>query len=155
MTAPPPAPRRNFVAALGWCLGVAGVGGAGFALIQAAGSNGDDPRTRVDLPDNPLGFRRVIPVRGRPVAVVGLSPTQQSKLPSRLSRQGFVVVDCICTHDTCVVSAAAGGWQCPCCGSTYDIAGRRRAGDGAPAERDLAIPPHTFVGPNTLMVGSA
>jgi ubiquinol-cytochrome c reductase iron-sulfur subunit len=75
----------------------------------------------------------------------------------------FVAVG-ICTHLGCSPSTApagagnpslpsdwAGGFFCPCHGSTFDGAGR--AFKNKPAPTNLEIPPHQFVGETRLLIG--
>ena len=67
----------------------------------------------------------------------------------------------LCTHLGCApkykpnlqdVSADwPGGFLCPCHGSTFDLAGR--VYKGVPAPINLAVPPHRFLDPVTLMLG--
>lgn len=44
-----------------------------------------------------------------------------------------------------------GGFFCPCHGSRFDLAGRVYA--GAPASRNMEVPPHSFEGDNVLVIG--
>jgi ubiquinol-cytochrome c reductase iron-sulfur subunit len=75
----------------------------------------------------------------------------------------FVAVG-ICTHLGCSPSTApagsgnpslpadwAGGFFCPCHGSTFDGAGR--VFKNKPAPTNLEIPPHQFVGETRLLIG--
>lgn len=73
----------------------------------------------------------------------------------------YLVLVGICTHLGCApqykpnpqdVSADwPGGFVCPCHGSTFDLAGR--VYKGVPAPINLAVPPHRFLDPVTLMLG--
>lgn len=75
----------------------------------------------------------------------------------------FVAVG-ICTHLGCSPVAVPqnsgstsvpddwkGGFVCPCHGSTFDLAGRVFA--NKPAPTNLEIPPHTYLGEATLLIG--
>lgn len=75
----------------------------------------------------------------------------------------FVVVG-ICTHLGCSPTAVpahashpgvaadwAGGYFCPCHGSTFDGAGRVHR--NKPAPTNLEVPPHRFVGSTRLLIG--
>jgi ubiquinol-cytochrome c reductase iron-sulfur subunit len=44
-----------------------------------------------------------------------------------------------------------GGWQCPCHGSRFDLAGR--VFDGSPASVNLRVPPYSFPGDRKLVIG--
>ncbi|MFI4866693.1 MAG: ubiquinol-cytochrome c reductase iron-sulfur subunit [Steroidobacterales bacterium] len=44
-----------------------------------------------------------------------------------------------------------GGFRCPCHGSRFDLAGR--VYKGSPASTNLVVPPYTFSGQNTLVIG--
>jgi len=44
-----------------------------------------------------------------------------------------------------------GGFLCPCHGSTFDVAGR--VFKNKPAPDNLAIPPHTFISDNIVLIG--
>jgi ubiquinol-cytochrome c reductase iron-sulfur subunit len=82
---------------------------------------------------------------------------------SRARRDDVLVLIGICTHLGCLPKerfAAGdaqlgadwpGGFFCPCHGSKFDMAGRVFA--GSPASVNLRIPPYTFDGDNTLVVG--
>lgn len=75
----------------------------------------------------------------------------------------YLVAVGICTHLGCSptyrpeVAAAdlganwKGGFFCPCHGSKFDMAGRVYA--GVPAPTNLVVPPYTFLGETTLLIG--
>ena len=44
-----------------------------------------------------------------------------------------------------------GGFFCPCHGSRFDLAGRVYS--GAPASRNMQVPPHSFEGDDVLVIG--
>ncbi len=44
-----------------------------------------------------------------------------------------------------------GGFFCPCHGSKFDLAGR--VSKGVPAPLNMPVPPHRYVGDNTIIVG--
>jgi ubiquinol-cytochrome c reductase iron-sulfur subunit len=81
----------------------------------------------------------------------------------RARRADLLVLIGICTHLGClpkqffdagdpVLGADwPGGFRCPCHGSRFDLAGR--VFNGSPASTNLSIPPYTFKGDNTLVVG--
>jgi ubiquinol-cytochrome c reductase iron-sulfur subunit len=81
----------------------------------------------------------------------------------RSRRADLLVLIGICTHLGClpkqffdagdpVLGADwPGGFRCPCHGSRFDLAGR--VFQGSPASTNLVIPPYTFNGDNTLVIG--
>ncbi|NND54862.1 MAG: ubiquinol-cytochrome c reductase iron-sulfur subunit [Gammaproteobacteria bacterium] len=83
--------------------------------------------------------------------------------PTRSIKPEYLVVVSNCTHLGCVpvnrfeVAPAdlgpdwVGGFFCPCHGSKFDLAGRVYA--GVPAPTNLEVPPYSFVGDNTLLIG--
>ena len=96
----------------------------------------------------------------------------RDELPPALRNQGrslqpeiFVAIG-ICTHLGCSPTAVAagsshpsvgadwaGGFFCPCHGSTFDLAGR--VYKNKPAPTNLEIPPHRFVGASRLVIGES
>lgn len=55
-----------------------------------------------------------------------------------------------CTREGCFILASELGpryWQCPCCGSAYDVLGRVLSG---PAKINLAVPKYELVDDHTL-----
>lgn len=63
-----------------------------------------------------------------------------------------------CTHLGCIPTYKpnaskdwAGGFNCPCHGSNFDLAGR--VYESMPAPTNLRVPPHRFVSTDTVIVG--
>jgi ubiquinol-cytochrome c reductase iron-sulfur subunit len=54
-------------------------------------------------------------------------------------------------NDATVMANWPGGFFCPCHGSKFDLAGR--VFNGSPASLNLRIPPYSFKGDNTLVIG--
>ncbi len=85
------------------------------------------------------------------------------KNPTRSIKPEFLVAVGICTHLGCSptyrkdVGAAdlgpnwAGGFFCPCHGSTFDLAAR--VYKGVPAPTNLVIPPHQYLSDAKLLIG--
>ncbi len=85
---------------------------------------------------------------------------------SRSIRDEFLVLIGVCTHLGCSptyvpkVEAKSknlgdgwvGGFFCPCHGSKFDLAGRVHK--GVPAPKNLAVPPHYFIGDNRIHIGN-
>lgn len=81
----------------------------------------------------------------------------------RARRADLLVLIGICTHLGClpkqffdagdpVLGADwPGGFRCPCHGSRFDLAGR--VFNGSPAPTNLSVPPYTFRGEQTLIIG--
>jgi ubiquinol-cytochrome c reductase iron-sulfur subunit len=81
----------------------------------------------------------------------------------RARRADVAVLVATCTHLGCLpkqhfepgdVALGAdwpGGFLCPCHGSRFDLAGR--VFNGSPASVNLRIPPYSFQGDNTLVIG--
>jgi len=54
-------------------------------------------------------------------------------------------------NDATVMANWPGGFFCPCHGSKFDLAGR--VFNGSPASVNLRVPPYSFKGDNTLVIG--
>ncbi len=83
---------------------------------------------------------------------------------TRAIRDEFFVAVGICTHLGCSPTAMpagssnpalpadwAGGFFCPCHGSTFDLAGR--VFRNKPAPTNLEVPPHRYLGATRLLIG--
>ncbi|MBN8488560.1 MAG: ubiquinol-cytochrome c reductase iron-sulfur subunit [Burkholderiales bacterium] len=86
--------------------------------------------------------------------------------PGRSSRPELFVAVGICTHLGCSPTAVAagsgnpsvgaewaGGFFCPCHGSTFDLAGR--VFKNKPAPTNLEIPPHRYLSDSRVVIGEA
>ncbi|HEY6897532.1 MAG TPA: ubiquinol-cytochrome c reductase iron-sulfur subunit [Rhodocyclaceae bacterium] len=86
------------------------------------------------------------------------------KNETRSIKPEYMVVVGICTHLGCsptdkfktgaesgVTPDWAGGFLCPCHGSTFDLAGR--VYKSKPAPDNLEVPPHMYVGDAKLVIG--
>ena len=86
-----------------------------------------------------------------------------TKNPIRALKPEYLVLIGICTHLGCLPKQRfepgqaelgadwPGGFFCPCHGSRFDLAGR--VFQGSPASLNLRIPPYTFQGDSTLVIG--
>jgi ubiquinol-cytochrome c reductase iron-sulfur subunit len=84
---------------------------------------------------------------------------------TRAVKEQYLVVDGTCTHLGCLPKARfetaipelgsdwPGGFQCPCHGSRFDLAGR--VFEGSPASTNLRIPDYSFRDDKTLVIGVA
>jgi ubiquinol-cytochrome c reductase iron-sulfur subunit len=92
-----------------------------------------------------------------------LTPEYARNTNRSIKPEVFVAVG-ICTHLGCSPSDKfktgaqpslpddwAGGFLCPCHGSTYDLAGR--VFKNMPAPDNLEVPPHMFLSDTTLLIG--
>ncbi len=83
---------------------------------------------------------------------------------SRPDHKNILVTVAVCTHLGCTPTPRfregpqsglpddwAGGFLCPCHGSTYDMAGR--VFRNKPAPQNLDIPPYMFTSATTLVIG--
>jgi len=88
---------------------------------------------------------------------------EYAKNPIRALKPEYLVLIGICTHLGCLPKQRfepgqaelgadwPGGFFCPCHGSRFDLAGR--VFEGSPASLNLRIPPYTFQGDTTLVIG--
>lgn len=86
-----------------------------------------------------------------------------AKNARRAVRDDFLVVDGTCTHLGCLPKPRfekalpelgadwPGGFQCPCHGSRFDLAGR--VFKGSPASVNLRVPVYSFPNDSTLVIG--
>jgi len=84
---------------------------------------------------------------------------------TRAVKEQYLVLDGTCTHLGCLPKARfetaipelgsdwPGGFQCPCHGSRFDLAGR--VFQGSPASTNLRIPEYSFRDDKTLVIGVA
>ncbi len=100
-----------------------------------------------------------------PVSVRKAFPTPQyAQNPHRSINPEYLVVVAICTHLGCVPIEKfqggsdpslpadwAGGFLCPCHGSTFDLSGR--VFKNKPAPDNLEVPPYTFLSDTRLLIG--
>ena len=82
---------------------------------------------------------------------------------TRSIRSEYLVVVALCTHLGCVPTYVPevggnklgadwmGGYFCPCHGSRFDLAGR--VAKNVPAPTNLVVPPHRFLGPESIQIG--
>jgi ubiquinol-cytochrome c reductase iron-sulfur subunit len=86
-----------------------------------------------------------------------------AKNAARARKPEYLVLIGVCTHLGCLPKARfaagiaelgadwPGGFFCPCHGSRFDLAGR--VFDGSPASVNLRVPPYTYEGEQTLVIG--
>ena len=120
--------------------------------------------------------------RGKPVWIINRTPEMLAALSARREglldpdstavqqpeyarntyrsiKQNILVLVGICTHLGCspkflpaVEADWDGGFLCACHGSRFDLAGR--VFTGAPAPRNLEVPPHKYVSDDVILIGS-
>ena len=91
---------------------------------------------------------------------------QYARNEDRSIKPEYLVVVGICTHLGCSPSDKfvpgaqpslpdnwAGGFFCPCHGSTFDMAGR--VYKGKPAPDNLEVPPHMYLSDSRILIGEA
>ncbi len=91
-------------------------------------------------------------------------PYARNEDRSRSIKPEVLVVVGICTHLGCSPSDKftpgpqpslpddwAGGWLCPCHGSTFDLAGR--VYKGKPAPDNLEVPPYMYLSDSRILIG--
>jgi ubiquinol-cytochrome c reductase iron-sulfur subunit len=92
-------------------------------------------------------------IKETPMSALKDPETDEARFPDPDHRSIAVCVG-ICTHLGCIPfpnEGAFGGFFCPCHGSHYDPSGRIRIG---PAPTNLPVPPHKWIGPEMLYLGS-
>ncbi len=136
----------------------------------------------VDLSKLQPGEQITVAYRGKPVVIVrrtqqvltameslatelkdpasdnSLQP-EYAKNTHRSRNPEYFVAERTCTHLRCIpvfhgeatTELTTGGFYCPCHGSKFDLAGRVYSGVPAPANLD--IPPYSFTGEHTLIIG--
>lgn len=107
----------------------------------------------------------MVNINGTPILVFHRSPEELAALerttaamahdlPHRSQRPRIMIVNARCPADACTVmrneTYTGGILRCPCCASTFDLAGRRTAGR---ATRDLDIPPYRFLSDVEIELG--
>jgi ubiquinol-cytochrome c reductase iron-sulfur subunit len=125
------------------------------------------------------GEKMTVEWRGKPVWIVRRTPEQLAQLPKvdkeladpeskrtnwRSIKKEYLVVVGICSHLGCSPSDKfnpgaqpslpddwAGGFLCPCHGSTFDMSGR--VFKDKPAPDNLEVPPYMYLSDTRLIIG--
>lgn len=95
-------------------------------------------------PQDLIGLRTANPKLRDPDSAQSHQPAW-AKNWHRSLRPDIMVCIATCTRGDCLVRRAAAeqlDLACPCCASTYDLAGRIMTG---PAQTNLHVPPHRFI----------
>jgi ubiquinol-cytochrome c reductase iron-sulfur subunit len=97
-----------------------------------------------------------------PLSLVDQQP-EYAKNKFRSINPEYLVLIGICTHLGCspkykpmvgeLSSDWAGGFFCPCHGSTFDLSGR--VFKGVPAPINLEVPPYYFINEHTIVIGAS
>ncbi len=168
----PPPSRRDFLYVAAAAVGVVGVAGAAWPLIDQMNP---DATVRAlatiefDLSAIEVGQTVTVMWRGLPVFVrhrteeniveAQDTPLSELKDPApdsarvKEGHEQWLVMIANCTHLGCVPVGDSGdfhGWFCPCHGSHYDTAGRIRKG---PAPKNLVLPPYQFISDTLIQIG--
>jgi ubiquinol-cytochrome c reductase iron-sulfur subunit len=116
-------------------------------------------------PEQLESLKKVEPQLADPMSARTQYPTPDyAKNPHRSIKPEFFVGVGICSHLGCSPSDKfqtgaqpslpddwAGGFLCPCHGSTFDIAGR--VFKNKPAPDNLEVPPHMYLSDSVLLIG--
>jgi ubiquinol-cytochrome c reductase iron-sulfur subunit len=169
----PHATRRDFLYIAGGAVGVVGVAGAVWPLINQLNPDASVlalSSVEFDLASLAEGQSVTIKWRGQPVfashrtqkqideaKAVQLSDLRDPETDEQRTKAGheqYLVQIGICTHLGCIPNGPDqgefDGWLCPCHGSQYDSAGRIRKG---PAPKNLVIPPYKFTSDTKIQIG--
>jgi ubiquinol-cytochrome c reductase iron-sulfur subunit len=165
--------RRDFITIAAGSLGIVGLGGAVWPLIDQMNPAADTlamASTEVDLSPIAEGQEIRAVWQGKPVFIrhrtkQEIKDAAETKLDDLVDPQAdadrvkkgkeqWLVMVGVCTHLGCVpLGDKAGdykGWFCPCHGSHYDTSGRIRKG---PAPTNLAVPEYTFLSDSVIKIG--
>ena len=168
----PHATRRDFLYIAGCAVGVVGVAGAVWPLINQLNPDASVlalSSVEFDLASLAEGQSVTIKWRGQPIfashrtakqindaKAVQLSELKDPETDEQRTKPGheqYLVQVGICTHLGCIPIAHEGnydGFFCPCHGSQYDSSGRIRQG---PAPANLPVPPYQFVSDTKIQIG--
>lgn len=168
----PQSNRRDFLYVAAGAVGVVGVAGAAWPLINQMNPDASVlalASIEFDLSGIEEGQSVTIKWRGLPVFVryrtpaeieeakaVPLSDLKDPETDEQRTKAGheqWLIMIANCTHLGCVPVGESGdfdGWFCPCHGSHYDSAGRIRKG---PAPKNLVLPPYEFVSDTLVQIG--
>jgi len=173
---PPPVERRDFLYVATAMMGAVGAAAALWPFIDAMNPSADMQaiaNVEVDLAPVEPGQRITVTWRGQPIFIDRRTPERIAEAradddapdlrdpatdASRVQREEWLIVVCICTHLGCVPDGQMpggrrgdwNGWFCPCHGSHYDTSGRIRKG---PAPRNLVVPLYAFLDDATVRIG--
>lgn len=114
-------------------------------------------------PDMLASLQKTDPLVSDPKSEKNMQPKYCQNETRSIKPEIFVAVG-ICTHLGCsptdkfktgaesgVTQDWAGGFLCPCHGSTFDLAGR--VYKSKPAPDNLEVPPHMYLSDNKIMIG--
>lgn len=164
--------RRDFLYVAAGAVGVVGVAGAAWPLINQLNPDASVlalASIEFDISNIAEGESVTIKWRGLPVFIrhrtqveidaakaVPMSDLKDPETDEQRTREGheqWLIMIANCTHLGCIPVGEAGefgGWFCPCHGSDYDTAGRIRRG---PAPKNLVLPPYEFVTDTLVQIG--
>lgn len=166
------ATRRDFLYVATGAMGVVGVAGVAWPLIEQLKPDASVlalASIEFDLSAIEVGQSVTIKWRGMPVFVryrtaaeismanaVPLDDLKDPETDAQRTKEGheqWLIMVANCTHLGCVPVGESGdfdGWFCPCHGSHYDTAGRIRKG---PAPKNLVVPTYEFLSDTLVQIG--
>ena len=164
----PPPRRRDLLTTSALTLTATGLLAALWPVISAMQPD-QETRARRQI-FNTAGLsetgQALINLDGTPVLIFHRTPKELEALakatapgtsepPYRSQRPSIMVVNVRCPHDACLVvrneSYTGALLRCPCCASTFDLAGRRTGGR---ATQDLEVPRYRFISDVEIELGT-
>lgn len=171
--------RRDFIYIAAGAVGAVGAAAMVWPFIDQMNPASDTlalASTEYDVSQVAEGQQVVIMWRGKPVFVRHLAPREveaakrddaiantflePATLAERVAqsngepgKDNMLVFAANCPHLGCVpnfAEGAYGGWFCPCHGSVFDTAGRRR---GGPSPGNLEKAPYVYTNENVIRIG--
>lgn len=166
MSAPSPTPprRRDLLTSSALVLSAGGLLATLWPLLSALQPDAETQARQQIFNTARLAEtgQALLTFQGTPILIFRRSPHELEALTRatpadtshRAQRPGIMVVSARCTADACTVmrneSYTGGLLRCPCCASTFDLAGRRTSGR---AHRDLDIPAYRFLSDFEIELG--
>jgi ubiquinol-cytochrome c reductase iron-sulfur subunit len=172
-----PVRRRDFIHVAALSFGGIGAASVVLPLVTTLSASADvmaESTTEIDIASiepgqaiktqwrkQPVFVRRLTPAEIAEANKVPLSDLTDPQTLAERTKEGkteWLVTLGVCTHLGCVPLGAAtgeikgdfGGYFCPCHGSHYDTAGRRRKG---PAPTNLVVPDYAFTSDTLITIG--
>jgi ubiquinol-cytochrome c reductase iron-sulfur subunit len=163
----PPHRRRDLLTTSALVLSAGGLLAAFWPVVSAIQPDAETQARQKIFNTSSLATtgQALVTVNATPVLIFRRSPQELaaldrshakgSAMPAhRSQRPNIMVVSARCPHDACTVvrneTYTGAVLLCPCCRSTFDLAGRRTAG---PATTDLEVPAHRYLSDYEIEMG--